>query len=116
MVVFVRRILLELGVSDDPVWAYFDGQHKYIMNQMNVSFKTALSSIRGEYHCRFSFSQPICITCRHARAKFAPNTKPGRTQYIVGSAIADVLYRVRDETVRLGCWYVLYHNHCNLID
>jgi hypothetical protein len=46
---FCARILLELGVADDPVWTYFDSQHKYIMNQMNISYKSAVGSIRGAY-------------------------------------------------------------------
>ena len=45
-----HRVLLELGASDDPVWVYFDNQHKYIMQQMNQSYKTATALIRGNSH------------------------------------------------------------------
>lgn len=42
-----RRILQELGVTNDPVWTYFDSQHQFIMNQMNVTYKLAISTIRS---------------------------------------------------------------------
>ncbi|KAJ6631115.1 exocyst complex component Sec5-domain-containing protein [Mycena sp. CBHHK59/15] len=41
------EILLELQTNDDPVWTYFDSQHAYIIKQMNVSYKTAVASIRA---------------------------------------------------------------------
>ncbi|KAH7915050.1 exocyst complex component Sec5-domain-containing protein [Hygrophoropsis aurantiaca] len=41
------EILLELNSSDDPVWTYFDSQHKYIMDQMNRSYKSAKSTIQA---------------------------------------------------------------------
>lgn len=47
MWVIHHRVLLELGASDDPVWVYFDSQHKHIMHQMNQSYKTATALIRG---------------------------------------------------------------------
>lgn len=43
------RILVELGSTDDSVWTYFDSQHKYIMNQMSQSYKTALATIRSTH-------------------------------------------------------------------
>jgi exocyst complex component 2 len=42
------RILLELGSSDEPIWTYFDSQYKHILEQMNVSYQSALANIRGE--------------------------------------------------------------------
>jgi exocyst complex component 2 len=55
------RILLELSVADDPAWTYFDGQHKYIMNQMNASYKAALTSIRSEYPHMILFSINVVL-------------------------------------------------------
>lgn len=45
-----NRVLLELGASEDPVWAYFDSQHKYIVHQMGQSYRTATALIRGTSH------------------------------------------------------------------
>lgn len=38
---------MELGSTDDSVWAYFDSQHQYIIDQMNQTYKSALSVIRS---------------------------------------------------------------------
>ena len=38
---------MELQTNDDPVWTYFDSQHAYIMKQMNTSFKSCVSNIKG---------------------------------------------------------------------
>jgi exocyst complex component 2 len=51
----VYRILLELSTSDEPVWAYFDGQHKYIMRQMRETYNSAISKIR----CTFCFGSSL---------------------------------------------------------
>ncbi|KAJ7770499.1 exocyst complex component sec5 [Mycena metata] len=40
------ELLMDIQTNDDPVWTYFDSQHKYIIKQMNTSYKTATSSIR----------------------------------------------------------------------
>ncbi|KAF8634820.1 hypothetical protein AX17_004072 [Amanita inopinata Kibby_2008] len=39
------EILMELQANDDPVWVYFDSQHRYILEQMNKAFHTAMSTI-----------------------------------------------------------------------
>ncbi|KAJ7039787.1 exocyst complex component sec5 [Mycena alexandri] len=41
------ELLMDIQTNDDPVWTYFDSQHKYIIKQMNTSYKTAVSSIRA---------------------------------------------------------------------
>ncbi|KAI9508088.1 exocyst complex component Sec5-domain-containing protein [Russula earlei] len=33
------EILLELNMPEDPLWTYFDAQHKFILDQMNNSFQ-----------------------------------------------------------------------------
>ncbi|EIW77232.1 hypothetical protein CONPUDRAFT_168224 [Coniophora puteana RWD-64-598 SS2] len=40
------EILLELGGQEDPVWTYFDSQHKYIMGEMKKAFKTTSQKIK----------------------------------------------------------------------
>lgn len=40
------RILLELNSNDDPVWTYFDGQHKFILNRMKTAYHAGVSSIK----------------------------------------------------------------------
>lgn len=44
----VSRILLELQGTDEPLWTYFDSQHKYIMAQMNKTSQNAKAIVRGE--------------------------------------------------------------------
>lgn len=44
-------ILMELITSDEPVWTYFDAQHKYILEQMRDTYDAAKSSIKGIPPC-----------------------------------------------------------------
>lgn len=42
------RILLELDPTDDPVWIFFDTQHRHILTLLNTAFDTSSARIRGE--------------------------------------------------------------------
>jgi len=55
---FLRRLLLELNVPDEPVWTYFDSQHKFILKQMKESYDNSVSSIKSK-----SFLCPPLSTC-----------------------------------------------------
>jgi exocyst complex component 2 len=39
------EILLELNVPEDPIWTYFDSQHKRIMDRMNAAYRTGVANI-----------------------------------------------------------------------
>ncbi|KAH8997998.1 exocyst complex component Sec5-domain-containing protein [Lactarius akahatsu] len=39
-----HRILLELNMPEDPVWTYFDAQHKFILDQMQKAYQMALAA------------------------------------------------------------------------
>jgi exocyst complex component 2 len=39
-------MLLELSTSDEPVWTYFDSQHKHILSQMDKAYKKSLSGVK----------------------------------------------------------------------
>ncbi|TFK41615.1 exocyst complex component Sec5-domain-containing protein [Crucibulum laeve] len=39
------EVLLELQSNDDPVWTYFDSQHKDILNRMNKAYRTSITTI-----------------------------------------------------------------------
>jgi len=41
------RVLLELQAVDDPIWTYFDSQHKYILAEMNKTHRSSVASIQG---------------------------------------------------------------------
>ncbi|KZT10260.1 uncharacterized protein LAESUDRAFT_721596 [Laetiporus sulphureus 93-53] len=41
------EILLELNPTDDPVWTYFDAQHKYILQHMQETYNAAVDAIRS---------------------------------------------------------------------
>jgi exocyst complex component 2 len=41
-----RRILLELNMPEDPVWTYFDAQHKFILDQMKKAYQVALAVVK----------------------------------------------------------------------
>lgn len=40
------RILLELDPSDDPVWIFFDTQHRHILQLLRTSAEASMSRIR----------------------------------------------------------------------
>jgi exocyst complex component 2 len=44
------RILLELNVVDDPVWIYFDSQHKHILNFMRSSHERFIELVNGRFN------------------------------------------------------------------
>ncbi|TFK71888.1 hypothetical protein BDN72DRAFT_837032 [Pluteus cervinus] len=39
------EFLLELQPNDEPMWIYFDSQHKYILTQMKKSYEAAVASL-----------------------------------------------------------------------
>ncbi|KAJ8087260.1 Exocyst complex component S5 [Marasmius tenuissimus] len=39
------ELLLELSSNDDPIWTYFDSQHKHIMDQMNKAYRSATVTV-----------------------------------------------------------------------
>ncbi|PFH47085.1 hypothetical protein AMATHDRAFT_68442 [Amanita thiersii Skay4041] len=41
------EILMELQSNDDPVWIYFDSQHKHILEQMNKAYKLATAAVEA---------------------------------------------------------------------
>ncbi|KAK7046645.1 exocyst complex component SEC5 [Favolaschia claudopus] len=41
------ELLMDIQTNDDPIWTFFDSQHKYIIKQMNTSYKSAVSGIRN---------------------------------------------------------------------
>ncbi|KAG2106117.1 exocyst complex component Sec5-domain-containing protein [Suillus cothurnatus] len=43
------EILLELNVPEDPIWTYFDSQHKRIMDRMNAAYRTGVANIDGAF-------------------------------------------------------------------
>lgn len=45
----LSRILLELDTSDDPVWTYFDSQHKHIMDSMKRTFRITSDAVQSEH-------------------------------------------------------------------
>lgn len=42
------EILLELQGNDEPLWTYFDSQHKQIMEQMNKAYQNAKLTVQAE--------------------------------------------------------------------
>lgn len=40
------EILLELNMPEDPVWIYFDSQHKFILEQMRKSYQAAVAVVK----------------------------------------------------------------------
>lgn len=41
------RILTELSPSEEPIWAYFDAQHKHILSQMREAYDTSAAAVKG---------------------------------------------------------------------
>ncbi|KAL0576081.1 Exocyst complex component S5 [Marasmius crinis-equi] len=39
------ELLLELSSNDDPIWTYFDSQHKHIMDQMNKAYRSSTVAV-----------------------------------------------------------------------
>lgn len=48
------EILLELNTPDDPVWTYFDAQHRFILEQMKKMYQIAV----GVVHSKKEKTQP----------------------------------------------------------
>ncbi|RDB30270.1 Exocyst complex component 2 [Hypsizygus marmoreus] len=40
------EVLLDMQVGDDPLWTYFDSQHKYILGEMHKTHKAATTVIK----------------------------------------------------------------------
>ncbi|KAI5888789.1 uncharacterized protein SCHCODRAFT_02637716 [Schizophyllum commune H4-8] len=40
------EILMDLNTAEDPMWTFFDSQHKYITDQMNAAYKTAVAKVQ----------------------------------------------------------------------
>ena len=38
---------MDLNTAEDPMWTFFDSQHKYITDQMNTAYKTAVAKVQG---------------------------------------------------------------------
>ncbi|KAK7036624.1 Exocyst complex component S5 [Paramarasmius palmivorus] len=39
------ELLLELSSNDDPMWTYFDSQHKHILDQMNKAYRSSVVAV-----------------------------------------------------------------------
>ncbi|KAJ3732617.1 exocyst complex component sec5 [Lentinula guzmanii] len=39
------ELLIELPFTEDPAWTYFDSQHKYILEQMNKTFRISTAAV-----------------------------------------------------------------------
>ncbi len=57
--IVLDRILLELSTNEEPMWTYFDSQHKLIMTHMKETFEISVDTIKGEF---------VSITVCHAKA------------------------------------------------
>ena len=69
--VWARRILLELNpASDEPVWTYFDSQHKHILDRMTSVYQTAVAEVKGKDAAVKRLYKPfepmICFSCEGA--------------------------------------------------
>ncbi|KIK44226.1 hypothetical protein CY34DRAFT_11230 [Suillus luteus UH-Slu-Lm8-n1] len=51
------EILLELNVPEDPIWTYFDSQHKRIMDRMSAAYRTGVSNTDGAFLSRSTKSR-----------------------------------------------------------
>lgn len=45
---------MELSPHEEPVWTYFDAQHRYILDQMKETYNTAIAVIKGTECCAWS--------------------------------------------------------------
>lgn len=45
---------MELSPHEEPVWTYFDAQHRYILDQMKETYNTAIAVIKGTGCCAWS--------------------------------------------------------------
>lgn len=71
--VWARRILLELSpASDEPVWTYFDSQHKHILDRMTSVYQAAIVEVKGK---RVVFKH----LCEHSNLFFFASAAKERT-------------------------------------
>lgn len=60
------EILMELSPNEEPVWSYFDAQHKYIMAQMRETYDASVAVIQGAPICGDSvLLADICFAALH---------------------------------------------------
>jgi exocyst complex component 2 len=71
----LTRILLELNASEDPIWTYFDSQHKHIMDRMSTACRTGVTNIDGAspLRCRGAY-RLTCMTAMKSRT--TPDLSP----------------------------------------
>ncbi|TFK49428.1 hypothetical protein OE88DRAFT_1703099 [Heliocybe sulcata] len=101
------EILLELNSPDDPVWAYLDSQHKYILHQMNEMYKTGIAvveakrdaasagpSIPDDISKDLSIQLQACVTALESKQPETVISQSGG--YEQWEAIADVFKNVSE--------------------
>ncbi|KAI4522640.1 hypothetical protein K525DRAFT_255435 [Schizophyllum commune Loenen D] len=64
------EILMDLNTAEDPMWTFFDSQHKYITDQMNTAYKTAVAKVQ-EVHDQHETDQTQMTTLIAAELRVA---------------------------------------------
>jgi len=70
------RILMDLQGNEDPIWIYFDNQHKYILDQINKTFKSAVANIECQCQSRFLVSTGLKVYSLSAAAESVADNSP----------------------------------------
>ncbi|KAF8222395.1 hypothetical protein L208DRAFT_1413490 [Tricholoma matsutake] len=52
------EILLDLQPTDDPIWTFFDSQHKHILEQMNKGYQAAVAAISSSVETSYLDKAP----------------------------------------------------------
>ncbi|KAL1705960.1 exocyst complex component Sec5-domain-containing protein [Schizophyllum commune] len=64
------EILMDLNTAEDPMWTFFDSQHKYITDQMNTAYRTAVAKVQ-EVHDQHETDQTQMTTLIAAELRVA---------------------------------------------
>ena len=70
------RILMDLQGNEDPIWIYFDNQHKYILDQINKTFKSAVANIECQCRSRLPVSTGLKFYSLLAAAESVADNSP----------------------------------------
>ncbi|KAI0284606.1 exocyst complex component Sec5-domain-containing protein [Russula aff. rugulosa BPL654] len=92
------EILLELNMPEDPVWIYFDSQHKFIIERMRKSYQAAVAVVQ----CKLEMNMGP-----------GPPRAPGSLKYLLaaqlGTCIAALKAGNQDQILPLSGGHDVWH-------
>ncbi|KAF8801103.1 exocyst complex component sec5 [Phlegmacium glaucopus] len=97
------EVLLELQPNDDPVWMYFDNHHKHILDQMNTSYRTSVTTIeatiRGTSDSTTLSDDPAASLLMQLRTAFA-NLEAKQPEVVIAKSADEPIWQAIHDMVK----------------